>query len=152
MNGQPTSATPAPRKPQFGMRGLLVFTTGLCVLFAVLAALRVAYWQMLVGFLITSLISLLVIVVLEALKHYDARRRGRRQNAAPFVDQYRYRAAFLPTAREREIAPLDPTGIEFVEPQGISFVEQQANDSASPPAPVLADFADESASRDPAKP
>jgi hypothetical protein len=136
--------TPPPRVPQFGMRGLLLFTTGLCVLFGILAALRVGYLQMLIGFTATALFSLLVIVILEAYMHFDTRRRGRRECFQPSVAS-RDRPA---TTRWQANSPLplpspDPTGIDFVEPEGISYVEQADASSMSPEAPIEAQFADE---------
>lgn len=142
--------------PQFGMRGLLIFTTGLCILFAVLAAMRVAYWQMLLGFLATAGVSLAVILLLELYAHYDSDRRGRRgaeRRRPPRLGHRGTTRSLPPSMRPHrqaiDLSELDPTGIEFVEPAGIAYLDMQDGDDGSLP-PILADFADEASPPSPA--
>lgn len=125
----PPQATSQPGKSvQFGVAGLLIFTTGVCILLAALRALGVEYWQLLLGFVLTSAVSLLVILLLELHKHFATQQLAQRQTTARTTESARnpYASPDAPAlpARSRTLlhAPVDPTGINFLESEGIEFL------------------------------
>jgi hypothetical protein len=141
------------RKPQFGMRGLLLFTTGLCVLFGVLAGLKVGYVEMLIGFVATTVVSLGVILMLEMYLHGDSDRRGRQGALRRRPPPLGHRASLRPRGTMIDLSGIDPTGIEFVDPHGIAYVESEVfeaeltdDDNHDDGLPIIADFADTAAS------
>jgi hypothetical protein len=130
------SASPPPKSIQFGVGGLLIFTTGFCVLLAILKALGVSYANLLFGFAATSGISLLVILLLEVHKHFATRQLAQQQFSETRRNPYAAPdAPPLPSRRQSLLdAPVDPRGIDFIDPEGIEFVsESPAPDESDTP-------------------
>ncbi len=61
---EPFIQQPGPRT-QFNLRTLLGFTTGLCVVFALLGAIGVSPWQTLIGFTFVTAIVLVQAALVE---------------------------------------------------------------------------------------
>ena len=135
---------PVPQGPQFGLRAMLLFTTGLCVVFAILSALGVAYWQTLLGFGVLAVFSIAVIFALEVghrfVKPKPARDRlvrgayGGGHRGAGTVSN----GSSLYDSNGRLLTP-DPAGIDFVDPEGINFVATEPREAEllDPPAKPL---------------
>jgi hypothetical protein len=60
-----SSKPPLPKRPQFNLRNLLYFTTGLCALFAILGALGVSARHALIGFAFVTSIVLVQAALVE---------------------------------------------------------------------------------------
>ena len=66
----------APRGPRFGLKALMIFVTGCCVLLAGLSALGMSPLSTLVGFTVIPLFCAAMIGVLELIAHLTKSRRG----------------------------------------------------------------------------
>jgi hypothetical protein len=66
---EPHVPQPAPPRPQFNLRNLLVFTTGLCALFALLGAIGVGPVEALIGFGFVTSIVLVQAALIELFLH-----------------------------------------------------------------------------------
>ena len=78
-NIEPTPAPhppPVPSGPRFGLKALMIFVTGCCVLLAGLAALGMSPLSTLVGFTVIPLFCAAMIGVLELIAYLTKTRRG----------------------------------------------------------------------------
>lgn len=70
---QSVDRPPESPRPQFSIKGMLIFTSGTCILFAILAAIGIPVWQLLVGLVVMSVASLLAIFAAEAAVSLETR-------------------------------------------------------------------------------
>ncbi|MEQ8785294.1 MAG: hypothetical protein RIC55_03310 [Pirellulaceae bacterium] len=125
---------PQGKSIQFGVGGLLIFTTGLCILLAVLKGLGVSYLHLLFGFASTIAFSLLVILLLEAHKHFATRQLAHQRSSETVRNPYAAPDVPALPARSRSNVStrVDPRGVNFIDPEGIEFVSQQRPPEETP--------------------